>query len=77
MTSEKFLRHVDDPDVASIPTSPQALVEAAKSFSPDNLAEFTSPTVLTLVQQEFMGWHDSLGHMGMKEMLHFQRRVFS
>ncbi len=69
MTSEDFLLPVDQPDIASIPTSVEDMQEESQSLSPEDLEAFANPTVLTPLQQAFMYWHDRLGHMGIKSMM--------
>ncbi len=69
MTSEEFLRPVDQPNIASIPTSVEDLQEESQSLSPEELEAFANATVLSSLQQAFMYWYDRLGHMGIKSMM--------
>ena len=70
--AREHLQHFNTPDIAKIPTTPDDLCAVAPYLSKDQLVELykcvANPSSLTPVQEEFLSWHNRLGHMPFAQM---------
>ena len=72
-TSPEFLQHMEDPDVALIPSKVSQFRKEVDLLSDDDLSFLANPRALEPVEEEWLRWHHRLNHLsrtGMIQLVH-------
>ena len=62
----EVLRCAPEVDIGIVPRTPDPLAADTNRMSTDALRQFLCPKVLTNDEEEFIHWHNRLGHMSPK-----------
>ena len=67
ITHATHMAHLDDTDIASIPTNPQHFQGQMQYISKEDDERLVRPTKLTALQQNILTWHKQLNHLSFSE----------